>query len=103
MKRKDIQWFLEPNSDFHNENIYLNLIATHRTPDGFGEIIDSNGQKHEVWSVDFDFIRYLLSQRVMLKIYLKQGDAVQRWRLFEPSIRKRKKYLRFVKKTKKEE
>jgi len=103
MEIKDTQWFIEPTKDFNNEEIYCNLIATNRSVNHSLEIKDSKGETHEVWSVDFDFIRYLLSQRVMLKVYLKQGDAVQRWRLLESSIRKRKKYLRFVKKTKKEE
>lgn len=91
MEAKNIQWFIEPTAEFDNQKIYQNLSATNRPTEDSLEIRDSKGKNHEVWLVDFDFIKYLLSQHVSLKIYLKQGDVIQRWRLLEPLVKFKKR------------
>jgi len=89
MAEKKERWFIKPSKKLPNDQIYINLVKMNRSPETATVIHDAKGKTHNVWEVDFPFIKYLSEQGASPEIFMQRGETVQRWRLLEEQSKRK--------------
>lgn len=89
-----------PGDPFTNEVIYDLLKKANISDEIVG--IEYRGRNIQVWEIPSDFAKNLYNPRysfpLFFIVYAERNFSIQRFRLFEPGVRKRAKYSRYAKK-----
>ncbi len=88
---KKTVWFVEPLEATTNLIVYqaLNELDLPAQPTKIAGVLN------DVWEVPYSFVGYLQRSKnlhpTQFNVYNKREDTIRRWKLHEPSVRKRSK------------
>ena len=92
----------DPGDPFTNEVICDLLRKAKISDEVLG--IEYRGKNIQVREITFDFAKNLYNTRysfpLFFTLYVERNFSIQRFRLFEPGVRKKAKYSRYTKKRK---